>query len=641
MATLAQLEEGLKRAYAAGNMQYARILGQEIVRARQMPGAVVPVEDGGSIVAPSAPQESTVGDTAIGALETGAALATGATGGAVGMVGGTLKGLAEQILAGQFGTQEAARAVQDAAAKGSQALTYMPRTQAGQEMTQSMGQALGDALPPVLPMIGQAGQIGQAVRLAQPVAAATVQRAAAPVTQAVKRAGEGVQQAAKGASDLVSVGKTSAFGDASIGAAETPVTAQRITTAQALPVPFEGKSGLTAGQASRNFSQLQFEKEIAKRADIGAPMRERVENQTATFIQNFDAMVDRLDPIATDRRAIGQGVDRALVNRAEVRRRAIRRAYEEAEAAGDMAAPVQMNGFATRMNDLTRYEGVSPNIAAIKREAIRVGAVAPDENGNLVPQQMSLRDSETLRQFVNESTDWMDRRQALFARRINESIDAATEGQGGEMYQRARRLRAQYATEFENSGLTAKLLGSKRNTSERQVAFEDVFDKVFISSPVEEMNKLRSTLLRSGAEGRQAWNDLKAEGINYIKEASLSPSQKDSAGNPLLSPDKLNRIVKQLDRDGKLESLYGKKQAQQIRDLAELSTVIYTAPPGAVNHSNTASALQVALDTVGSFTVTGMPAPIVTALRESSKYLKDRKTKARIEATLKFSEPKE
>jgi hypothetical protein len=94
-------------------------------------------------------------------------------------------------------------------------------------------------------------------------------------------------------------------------------------------------------------------------------------------------------------------------------------------------------------------------------------------------------------------------------------------------------------------------------------------------------------------------------------------------------------VVQSLDETGKLESLYGKKQAQTLRDLAELSTVIYTAPPGAINTSNTASALMVALDSLATFGVTGFPAPVVTGLREAGKFVKNRKTKARILDALK------
>jgi hypothetical protein len=95
------------------------------------------------------------------------------------------------------------------------------------------------------------------------------------------------------------------------------------------------------------------------------------------------------------------------------------------------------------------------------------------------------------------------------------------------------------------------------------------------------------------------------------------------------------KIVRSLDQDGKLEALYGKRQAQVLRDLSELGNTMFTAPPGAINHSNTASAMRIVLDSIGTGVVTGVPAPAVTALREAAKYVRDRKTRARIEAALR------
>lgn len=127
---------------------------------------------------------------------------------------------------------------------------------------------------------------------------------------------------------------------------------------------------------------------------------------------------------------------------------------------------------------------------------------------------------------------------------------------------------------------------------------------------------------------------MKARGIEYIKQQATSPSQTDAAGNPIILSDKFTRTVNALDAEGKLEALYGKKQAQIIRDLAELSRDIYTAPPGAVNASGTASALMVALDSLGTFAVTGVPAPVATALREASKFVRNAKVRNRIKLAL-------
>lgn len=569
---------------------------------------------------PTPAPEPTFGQRAIGAGEAALTAVTGATSGTLGFLGGTAEGLAESVLTGQFGTQDAVRLVQERAMKRAGQMTYQPRTEEGIEAVETVAGIAGQ-IPAYVPIVGQAGTIAR-----------STQAAAIPVEAAARRGAQVAQQAAaRVAEPIAGVVRPGRVG---AGAQATPEALRRVTIAEQMPVPFTGKSGLTEGQRTRDFAQLQFEKETAKLGEVGAPLRERVANQTATLVQNFDAMVDRLEPIAVDPRDLGKAVDRAIVTKAEVRRREIRDAYERARTAGELQAPVTLNDLATAAADVTRFEGVAGNVSPIKREAVRLGVLAEDADGNLIAQPSSLENTELLRQFVNQATDWTDKRQGLMARKINAAIDAGTEGQGGELYRAARKKRERYANEFENVGLTQKLLSTKRGTDERQIAFEDVFDKVIIASPTDEMNKVRRTLVTSGPEGKQAWNDLRAATVNYIKEKSLSASQRDEMGNPLVSPDKLNRTITSLDKEGKLEQLFGKKQAQQIRDLGQISIDIYTAPPGAVNFSNTASALQVALDSVLTFGITGVPAPVATTLREASKYVKNRQTKARIRDAL-------
>jgi hypothetical protein len=587
-----------------------------------------------------APQPPSALDQLIGAGETALTLGTALTGGTLGTIVGTGKGLTQQILSGEFGTPEAVREIEKAAVEGAQALTYQPRGQAGQEMVQATGQFLGEVLPPVLPVIATPTATVQAIKSASPILQATAQRGTAAAKQAAQATGQAIAKPVQAATTVVreALGMetpattTTTGGRVSVGAAATPADLQRVTTAEQLG--FVGPAGLTAGQRTRNFADLQFEKETAKLGEVGAPLRERVSNQTANLIQQFDAMVDRTEPMLVDARDIGKAVDKAVVTKAEVSRRKVRNAYTKAEKDGSMLEPVTLNELATTAVDVQRFEGVAPNVAPIRKEAIRLGILTEDADGNLIAQAKPIGDTELLRQFTNEVTDWTDKRQSLMARKINSAIDTGTEGKGGESYKAARKLRQDFANEFENVGLTAKLLSTKRGTDERTIAFDDIFDKIIINAPLEEMNKVRKTLLTAGPEGKQAWNELKSNTIRYIINKSLSTAQRDERGQPLVSPDKLNSVIRSLDREGKLEGLYGKKQAQQIRDLGEIAIDIYTAPPGAINFSNTASALQVALDSVMTFGLTGIPAPAVTALREASKYLKNREVRNRVRQSL-------
>lgn len=606
------------------------------------PPAVRPEETG---------PEPSIGQRIVGAGEALLTAATGATGGLMGMAGGTLGGIAGAIRSGQLGTQEGVRNIQQAATEQAGRFTYEPRTRAGRETVQAVGDIVQQVAPPILPQIAAPGMAMQAVGQQVPLAAATAQRAAAAAAPVVATAGRAVVEspgrAARAAGRAVGIlppdeaslaagSQTSAaMQRGAMGAAGVSPATERQTVAGMMPVPFEGRAALTAGQASRNFAQLQFERESAKLPDLGVPLRERMENQTAVMIQNFDALIDMPGRLATEPRAIGQAVDRALINRVEVIRNRVRDAYKTAREAGAMESPVEMAPLVGGLAAAERFEGLVPTVGAVRKEAVRLGALVPDEDGNMRPGTVTLDNAELLRQFINEATDWQDPRSAMIGRNLKQSIDAATEGAGGQAYQAARKLRQQFAEEFENVGLTSKLLGTKRGTDERQIAFADVFDKIIISSPIEEMNKLRSTLLKSGPEGKQAWADLKGAGMQYIKDTAFSPSQRDSAGNPLFSPNAMAKVIRSMDQDGKLDALYGKKQAQVLRDLSELGNTMFTAPPGAINHSNTASAMRLVIDSIATGAATGIPAPAVTALREASRYVRDRKTRARIDAALR------
>jgi hypothetical protein len=118
----------------------------------------------------------------LGAAEVLTTLATAPTTGALGMLGGTIGGLTAAILRGEFGTPEAARLIEQAAAGGMEQLTYAPRTEAGQQYMQAIAEPL-EAVPAFVPAMGAAGAIpaaltagGQAVRTAAPRVAEAARR---------------------------------------------------------------------------------------------------------------------------------------------------------------------------------------------------------------------------------------------------------------------------------------------------------------------------------------------------------------------------------------------------------------------------------------------------------------------------------
>lgn len=185
MATLQQLEQALVNADKAGDMDAARRLAAAITEARQESANQIPDTQAPGTYATT--PEPTLGRQAIGAGEAALTLATGATGGAVGGLLGAIRGLGSNIVHGQYGTQDGMRNMEQAMAQGAGALTYAPRTEAGQDIAQGVGTVLQNALPAV-PSIGVGVSPLAAARapaaMAMGGASNAVRRAAAPVAEA-------------------------------------------------------------------------------------------------------------------------------------------------------------------------------------------------------------------------------------------------------------------------------------------------------------------------------------------------------------------------------------------------------------------------------------------------------------------------
>lgn len=453
--------------------------------------------------------------------------------------------------------------------------------------------------------------------------------------QAVQAARQPAQQAIQAVTSRIPGRQPAAAVDTqSIGAAKTAPDYERVVRAEQLPSPVE----LTKGQATRDFAQMQFEREQAK-MQLGAPLRERYAEQNEAILRNFDAWTEMTGAEAPSLREVGKSVDKALVQQAKKAKTEVRARYKKAEKAGEMEAPVSIQSVVDELNKSVAAESTAPVLTAAKKELQRLGGASIDDAGNLVASEtgLTLNDAEQLRKFINKTTG-SDLTNIKFAGDLKRAIDQATEGKGGQLYQAARTARMKYAQKFENRAIVNKLLRTKRGSDDRAVAYEDVFKHSILSGSLDDVKHLKRTLTGdiSSETGRQAWKDLQGQTIEWIKQQATKNVQRDIRGNEIVSAAGLDKAIKSLDIDGKLDYLFGKRGAAQLRDLNELSKDVFTSPPGSVNASNTASALQVAIDAVTTGTLTGVPVPIATALREASKLMKNRKTAARINEALTY-----
>lgn len=130
-------------------------------------------------------------DKVTGAIEASRAVATGATTGLIGHIGGTLGGLAGSIATGEFGTEKGMRRMSEAAAEGASALTYQPKTAKGQEYVGNIADALhvsGVAGVPLPELQTLARASTPATQIAGNVTRAAAQQGGAKLSQLARAA---------------------------------------------------------------------------------------------------------------------------------------------------------------------------------------------------------------------------------------------------------------------------------------------------------------------------------------------------------------------------------------------------------------------------------------------------------------------
>lgn len=609
MATIGQLEQALVAADKAGDTDSARKLAAIIGKVDRK--KLIPDQDVDGTVAMK--PETTLAQDVVGTGEAALTVGTGATTGMAGMVGGMLKGLAEQILSGQFGTPEAAQAVAASAQKGAAALTYAPKTQAGQEITEKVGE-VASLVPPVLPVA--------------PALAASAASAGAPARQAAATAAKAVQNASKAAPEGAATPGTMA----SAGAAAVDAATLRQAKAAELPVPVK----LTEGQKTRDFAAQRFERETAKDPAMGEKIRERFADQNRQLQQNLDAFIDATGAEAPDLRSVGLKVDSAIRDRAAKDKAKIRTLYKEAEKAGEMQGAVDISALADYLNQNRAGRTAAPILQTVADElAVQGFGAGSLADGTLKVSAGTLKQAEDVRKAIGKFAKATDPNDLRVASEMKAILDTATEGAGGTAYKAARAARAKYARDYENIGLVKNIIGQKRGSADRAIALEDVLNRSIISpgASLDDVRHVRRLLQTEGENGKQAWRELQGGTLRHIKDEATKNVARNELGDPIVSAAQLDRTIKNLDKNGKLDFVFGKQGAEQLRTINEVAKDVLTTTPGAVNTSNTASVILAALDIAISGTA-GVPAPVLSGIRLAAKGVKNAKTKAQLKKAL-------
>jgi hypothetical protein len=536
---------------------------------------VINAQNRGSVT-PTEPQTSMM-DKLKALYEVPATIGSGIVSQPASMAYGLGKGAIQDISQGKMPTAES-RDINYRQAR--QATQFQPTSPASVGALESVGGALEAAkLPAYFGPIGAIPSAIQAGNVARPAIQQTM--------QAAKPAVSTMSQALRRETPTMS----------GVGAAEVPEAVVRAQMAQQLRVPVE----LSKGQAMRDLGQQKFEIETPKNfPELGKPLIEAQAKRNDAILQNFDAFVDATGKETYGLRETGRVVDKALVNSANKAKAEITAAYDLARKAGETAQPISYGPLKAYIDEKTptMKRKLAPILSAVDEE---ISKNDPKKTG-----QISINQLDEIYKLINENYDVAKPAEVNHARAMKSLITEVTEGQGGELYQEARKLRTKYGREFENVGYVDKLLRTKPGTTDRSVAFEDVFDHAILNGSLDDVRAIGMTLKKAGPEGQQAFKELQGQTIQYMKDQVSKSVDVDSFGNPVVSPAKFKSVVTQLDQDGKLDYIFGKTGAQEIRNLLETTINVNAPLKGAANYSNTSSAIISALDKIGAIRIPGV-----------------------------------
>ena len=576
MATIEQLGKALVNADAAGDVEAAKMLAAEIKRMRVPSAAEIP----GAVPQPKY-QEPSIADRLLGIPEAGLSALTGAVAMPVGAIAG--------ILGGRLGQGPNVKAMERVMEAG----TYVPRTESGQEYLRSLGQ-LTSGIPAFVPAIGQAGQVAQSVNALAARATPAAQRAVQTVQNALARTPE--PQMAGG------------------GAALTQEALLRAERAQRQGIP------LTKGEQTQSLAQQQLEQDLLKsnKPQLVAPLTNLKQQQQEAIGRQFQRLTEAtgstvadVDPIYL--RDVGKIVDAPLMAEYQKSINNYRSKYNAADNAGETLQEVPYQSLVDYINQQTPTTRTS--LAPILQDTLEQLRINdPDGTGNI-----SIRALEDVYQNIGKKAQ-PGTPNSTYGKDLKGLIDETTEGAGGDLYKEARAARRQFAKEFEDVAAVAKLVGSKGE--DRLVRLSSVFDNVVLGSSKEDVQHITSLLKRAGPEGQQAINELKGQTVQWLKGQATGV-------NGVTKFDNFRKAVDKLEREDKLTELFGKDGREQILDLRDTVKDAMVKQPGAVNYSNTASALMRGLENI-ALRVPG--AKTVAELRQDYRTKKQAKEAATFNA---------
>jgi hypothetical protein len=424
----------------------------------------------------------------------------------------------------------------------------------------------------------------------------------------------------------------------SVGAAELSKGQLRQAKAHELLDPID----LSRDQYTRNFADVNYAREKAKDAVTGEAFRQKYANDNQKLINNLNLEIRETGAQKTgiDRSELGQDFVKVISDYKNARKIEKDNAYAKADQAGETLQQVPYKPILDYIENIktkrpTQYDQ-NPILKMVEED------LKANDQGKA--GSVNLRQLEDVRALINAETEF-GTSNGFHGSKIKNEIDAITKDAGGTLYQEARALNNRFMKEFDENPAISNVTAIKPRTTERRIPIETLVEDSMLKGPRSRVEEIFKTLEKAGPEGEAMIAELRGVVGEQIMAEATQGVGRDILGNPMVSADKLNKIITKLDKSGKLDLIFGKKGAERYRTLNDVVIDVKTVPEGTVNTSGSIAQLknvaaQIATDTAAS-AFAGFPAPVTTVGTMLYKHQKNKKELNKVNEFLNYGKDKQ
>ena len=329
----------------------------------------------------------------------------------------------------------------------------------------------------------------------------------------------------------------------------------------------QGLTTQTRAQITGDATEFQTQQELAKRS---GKVRSVLEGQEEILSSRFENAVTATggSANASNNAAIDFIADRSIDLDMK-----ISQAYNAARASAPTAKVISPDGLISEVRKIASSDRATGGLVSAARDILRDKGVLV--KGIPKPGKINAEAAEEIRKDLNSLhkslTPHGKRKLADFKNALDNDVGEAI---GIDIFKDARASKAKFEKDL-NRAKVNKFDNRKKNLVrdilENKVNPDRFFNDAVLSKSIrsDDIEQLKRFLNIDGStEGAKAWNDIRAEAMNHIKEKAFNVV----GGEPALSRSGIEKGLESLGRD-KMRVLFSKEERKFLNDMLKTSQI--------------------------------------------------------------------